>query len=74
MGVLMDRIYARLSKHDDVKSVERELKKVAPSCRWTQGTWQGINVSWNEIQNTTRDIRRLQTALVQAYIGGEGDR
>lgn len=74
MGVLMDRIYARLSTYDDVKSVERELKKAAPSCRWTEGTWQGINVSWNEIQNTTRDIRRLQTALVQAYIGGKDDK
>ncbi len=74
MGVLMDRIYARISTHDDVKSVERELKKVAPSCRWTEGTWQGMNVSWNEIQNTTRDIRRLQTALVQAYLGGEGQK
>jgi DGQHR domain-containing protein len=74
MGVLMDCIYARISKHDDVKSIERELKKVAPLCRWTEGTWQGMNVSWNEIQNTTRDIRRLQTALVQAYLGGEGQK
>lgn len=71
MGVLMDRIYAKITKHDDVKLVEIELKKVVPSCRWTKGTWQGMNVAWNEIQNTTRDIRRLQTALVQAYVVGE---
>lgn len=70
MGVLMDRIYARVSPHEDVKSVQRELQKVAPSCRWTRGTWDSLGVAWNEIQNTTRDIRRLQTALVQAYIGG----
>ena len=70
MGVLMDRIYARTAPLEDVKSVQRELLKVAPSCRWTKGTWENLGVSWNEIQNTTRDIRRLQTALVQAYISG----
>lgn len=70
MGVLMDRIYARTAPLEDVKSVQRELQKVAPACRWTKGTWENLGVSWNEIQNTTRDIRRLQTALVQAYIGG----
>ena len=70
MGVLMDRIYSRANATDDVKVVESELQKVAPACRWTCGTWEGLGVAWNEIQNTPRDIRRLQTALVQAYIGG----
>jgi hypothetical protein len=74
MGVLMDRIFARISPLDNVQIVERELRKVAAECRWTDGTWKRIGVKWNEIQNTPRDIRRLQTALVQAYIGGEGDR
>lgn len=74
MGVLMDRIFARISPLDNVQVVERELRKVAAECRWTDGTWKRIGVKWNEIQNTPRDIRRLQTALVQAYIGGEGDR
>jgi DGQHR domain-containing protein len=74
MGVLMDRIFARISPLDNVQVVETELRKVAAECRWTDGTWKRIGVKWNEIQNTPRDIRRLQTALVQAYIGGEGDR
>lgn len=69
MGVLMDRIYSRANVSDDVKVVERELQKVATACRWTSGTWDSLGVAWNEIQNTPRDIRRLQTALVQAYIG-----
>jgi DGQHR domain-containing protein len=74
MGVLMDRIFARISPLDDVKVVEKELRKVAAECRWTEGSWKRIGVKWNEIQNTPKDIRRLQTALVQAYIGGEGNR
>jgi DGQHR domain-containing protein len=69
MGVLMDRIYARAAPSDDIQVIERELRKIAPDCRWTQGTWDNLGVAWNEIQNTPRDIRRLQTALVQAYIG-----
>lgn len=68
MGVLMDRIYARLSGSDeDSKVVQRELERVAPSCHWTKGTWEPLGVGWNEIQNTPRDIKRLQDALVRAY-------
>jgi len=67
MGVLMDRIYGRLDASDDVKLVERELRKVAPQCRWTEGTWEALGIAWNELQSTPRDIRRLQNTLVQAY-------
>lgn len=68
MGVLMDRIYARLSGHgEDYKTVRKELEKVAPACHWTEGTWETLGVSWNEIQSTPRDIKKLQEALVRAY-------
>lgn len=68
MGVLMDKIYARLSGSDeDSKVVQRELEKVAPSCHWTKGTWENLGLGWNEIQNTPRDIKKLQDALVRAY-------
>jgi len=68
MGVLMDRIYARLtSSPDDYKAVRAELERVAPACRWTKGTWDAIGVAWNEIQSTPRDIKRLQDALIRAY-------
>lgn len=68
MGVLMDRIYAKLSGvAEDYKSIKKELDRVAPHCRWTKGTWESLGVGWNEIQNTTRDIKKLQDALVRAY-------
>jgi DGQHR domain-containing protein len=68
MGVLMDRIYARLpSAGEDYKTVRKELEKIAPSCRWTAGIWESIGVEWNELQNTSRDIKKLQDALVRAY-------
>jgi DGQHR domain-containing protein len=74
MGVLMDRIYARIATNEDMKSVQRELERVAPFCHWTRGTWGALGVAWNEIQNTPRDIKRLQTALVQAYVGASAVR
>jgi DGQHR domain-containing protein len=74
MGVLMDRIYARIPPNEDIKVVQRELERVAPVCRWTRGTWDSLGVAWNEIQNTPRDIKRLQNALVQAYVGAAAPR
>lgn len=68
MGVLMDRIYARLplSSANDA-AVRDELMRVASSCRWTSGTWEQIGLAWDEIQNTPQDIKRLQEALMRAY-------
>ena len=68
MGVLMDRIYARLSGVDeDIKSIKKELTKIEPHCHWTSGTWELIGTPWNEIQNTPRDIKKLQDVLVRTY-------
>jgi DGQHR domain-containing protein len=68
MGVLMDRIYARLNGADeDLLRVRKELELVAPACRWTRGTWDDLGIAWNEVQSTPRDIKRLQDALVRAY-------
>ncbi|SEI52220.1 DGQHR domain-containing protein DpdB [Paraburkholderia diazotrophica] len=68
MGVLMDRIYARIAGHgEDYKTVRKEIEKVAPACHWTEGIWETLGVPWNEIQKTPRDIKKLQDALVRAY-------
>jgi DGQHR domain-containing protein len=72
MGVLMDRIYARLSGADEEPDVIRkELERVAPACHWTKGHWEELGVAWNEIQSTPRDIKRLQDALVRAYASAQ---
>lgn len=69
MGVLMDRIYAKISgSAEDYESVKAELDKVSPHCAWTQGRWSGIGMEWNEIQNTPQDIKNLQEALMRIYI------
>ncbi len=67
MGLLMDAIYARLAPNADVATVQREIEKVAPMCRWTDGTWETLGLAWNEIQNTPQHVKKLQDALVRAY-------
>ena len=67
MGLLMDAIYARLAPDADVATVQREIEKVAPACRWTKGTWETLGLAWNEIQNTPQHVKKLQDALVRAY-------
>jgi len=68
MGVLMDRIYAKLSSaSNDYKSIKKEVRRIAHVCKWTSGKWESMGVEWNEIQNTTRDIKKLQDTLVRAY-------
>jgi DGQHR domain-containing protein len=69
MGVLMDRIYARLSgANESYAAVRKEVEKVALSCRWTSGVWESIGLRWNDIESTSQDKKRLQEALVRAYI------
>ncbi len=68
MGVLMDRIWVRhAGSIDIIKIIKHELTEIAPSCAWVSGTWDSLGIAWNEIQNTPRDIKRLEDALVRIY-------
>ena len=68
MGVLMDKM---LSRHEGAADrwhdVREELKKIAPHCHWTRGTWEELNLDWNEVQNLQHHIRGLSDALVRIY-------
>ena len=66
MGVLMDRIMPRMHLTENVsEEVEKCLRRIAPYCSWTDGTWEGIGLQWNEIQNLPRHIKALAEYLVQ---------
>ena len=72
MGFIMDAIADR---HHDQESItfdafSQDLNGMARHCRWTNGYWDfGGNVTrkWNEIQNTTKDIRLLANHLLLQY-------
>ena len=68
MGVLMDKV---LSRHEGLadpwKAVREDLRRLAPHCCWTKGTWEGLGLDWNEIQNLQPHIRGLADTLVHIY-------
>ena len=75
MGRLMDRIIpaVQLRRSDRSGQIERELKKIAPVCRWTSGTWDELGgLPWNEMLHTPRHVSRLSNLLVRAYLEIDG--
>ena len=70
MGRLMDRVMAGIDAASPRarEATERELRRIAPVCRWTEGTWEGLRMEWNDLQNTPRHISTLSNYLVRAYI------
>jgi DGQHR domain-containing protein len=68
MGVLMDRMLARhVGKPGEAQAIKADLQRLAPSCRWTDGTWDTMGLAWNEVQNTPKHIRALSDTLVRLY-------
>lgn len=70
MGRLMDRVMASidLSKKTAIDQVKKELQYVAPLCHWTSGTWEGIDMRWNEVQNVPRHTNELSNYLIRVYV------
>lgn len=68
MGVLMDKVFARhTGKRDEKQAIRADLMKLAPHCAWTEGKWDILEADWNEIENTSKDIRALCDTLVRLY-------
>ncbi|TWI49638.1 DGQHR domain-containing protein [Pseudomonas duriflava] len=69
MGVLMDRIYAKLNGYNNnYESLVQEISRIVPHCAWTSGKWPGIDIAWNELEHTKKDIKTLQDTLLRLYI------
>jgi len=70
MGRLMDRVMAMIDpRHTEAAShVHDDLALVAPLCRWTSGTWEGLDMRWNEIQNVPRHTNELSNYLIRIYV------
>jgi hypothetical protein len=70
MGRLMDRVMPSIDIYDDksLTQIEAELRKVAPTCRWTSGVWEEMEIKWNEVQYVPRHIHALSNTLLRAYV------
>jgi DGQHR domain-containing protein len=66
MGVLMDRIMTRLHGHADPKhEITQSLRRIRPYCHWTEGTWDGLGLKWNEVQSVPKHISDLSDVLLR---------
>lgn len=71
MGRLMDRMLttARVGNEELPASLRITLGRIAGSCHWTSGHWEGLGgLPWNALENTPRHIRVLSNFLVREYL------
>jgi DGQHR domain-containing protein len=71
LGKLMDRIMASINPSDENAPalVVKELRHIAPVCRWTSGAWEDLGgVEWNEILTTNRHYTMLYNFLIREYL------
>jgi DGQHR domain-containing protein len=65
MGAVMDPIMVRADSSPAPRDeVRKSLARLAPSCCWTEGTWEGLGWKWNEVQSTAQNISRLADHLI----------
>jgi DGQHR domain-containing protein len=70
MSRLLDRVVAHVDPSDEnvKQAIRKELARIAPFCHWTDGTWEELGLSWNEVQNVPRHISALSNYLVRKYV------
>lgn len=76
MGRLMDKVMAVVRPDDELAAhhVAAAMAKVAPHCRWTDGSWEELGLRWCDVENTTRYQRLLANLLVRVYFDPGGER
>jgi hypothetical protein len=69
MGRLMDKVMGTIDIRSSraPKLIRAELARIRSVCRWTEGQWDDLGISWNQVQNTPQHIRLLSNVLVRAY-------
>ena len=72
IGYLMDAITDRYwrTRRPTLDDFANDLSPIAGLCHWTDGQWQigeQITRSWNDLQNTSRDIRMITNYLLHQY-------
>lgn len=71
LGKLMDRIMASINPSDENAQalVVKELRLIAPVCRWTSGAWEDLGgIEWNQLQNLHKHQAMLSNFLIRTYL------
>jgi DGQHR domain-containing protein len=72
MGRVMDRLMPSIDADSSRAPAQarRQLHRLRPVARWTEGRWEDLDLQWNEVQNTPSHVGRLSRLLVRAYMEG----
>lgn len=66
MGFLMDRLVARTQGGgDQSKALLAALRAIRSRCAWTEGSWDGLGLAWDEVQSVPRHVRGLADLLIR---------
>ncbi len=70
MGRLMDRLMAAIDpgQADAPKQIRADLALLAPSCRWTSGRWEELDLRWNQVENLPRHTHELSSFLIRTHM------
>lgn len=70
MGHLMDRMFKEIDANSPraQSQVRTALKRVAPICRWTRGSWPRLGLEWNQVQNVAVHVNALTNLLLKSYL------
>ncbi len=72
LGFVLDTIVDNYpADHLPTQAVlQEELQALQPNCHWTAGVWDlghGVQRRWNDLQNTSKDVRLLANYLTALY-------
>jgi hypothetical protein len=70
VGRLMDRIMASIDAGQPGarERVDADLALLVPYCRWTDGTWEELELRWDEVKNVPRHVHELSSFLMRTYL------
>ena len=70
MARLMERVMSYIDPRSAHAAEEAltELELVAADCRWSEGIWPELGVTWDALQNNPRHISTLSNFLIRRYM------
>jgi hypothetical protein len=70
MGRLMDRLMAPIDpgQADAATQIRADLALLAPSCHWTSGRWEELDLRWNQVENLHRHMHELSSFLIRTHM------
>lgn len=75
MGRLMNRVMAGIDVGRPVagNAVRKDLERIRPLCRWTSGSWEGLDgMRWNELQNVPAHVKMLSELILRHWLESQG--